>query len=80
MTGRQLRHVIVLTVGFSASLIVSSTFVASSLPYEGQPIVQQILIVFLLPITATVIHFVVRSLQRRQWLVADAMAPDPRRR
>ena len=77
MTGSPLRHLIVLMVGFFASLIVSSTFVGPSLPYEGQPIVQRILIVFLLPTTATVIYFVVRSLQRRQWLVADAMTPDP---
>jgi len=71
------RHLTVLLVGFSASLIVSSTFVGLSLPYQAQPIVQQVLIVFLLPTTATVIYLVVRSLQRRQRLVADAMTPDP---
>jgi uncharacterized membrane protein len=77
MGGWQFRHLIVLLVGFSASLIVSSTFVGPSLASRSQPIVQQILTVFLLPTTATVIYLVVRSLQRRQWLVADAMTPDP---
>src|SRR6266581_8771811 len=77
MAGWPLRHLIVLLVGFSASLMVSSSFVGPSLAYQAQPIVQQILIVFLLPTTATAIYLVVRSLQRRQWLVADAMTPDP---
>ncbi len=77
MVGWHRRHLIVLVVGFSASFIVSSTFVGASLAYHAQPIVQQILIVFLLPTTASVIYLVVRSLQRRQLLVADAMTPDP---
>jgi hypothetical protein len=77
MAGWPLRHLIVLVVGFSASLIVSSTFAGPSLAYQAQPIVQQILIVFLLPTTATVIYFVVRSLERGQRLVADAMTRDP---
>jgi SdpI/YfhL protein family len=76
MAGGQLRHLIVLLIGFSASLIVSSTFVRPSLPYQAQPIVQQNLIVFLLPTTATVVYLVVRSLQRWQLLVADALTPD----
>ena len=77
MAGWQPRHLIVLLVGFSASLIVSSTFVGPSLTYQAQPIVQQMLIVFLLPTTATLIYLVIRSLQKRQQLVADAMNPDP---
>jgi len=56
---------------------VSSTFVGPSLAFHAQPIGQQILIVFLLPTTAAVISFVIRMVQRRQLLVADAMTPDP---
>ena len=77
MAGWQPRHLIVLLVGFSASFIVSSTFVGPSLAYQTQPIVQQMLIVFLLPTTATLIYFIIRCLQKRQQLVADAMTPDP---
>jgi uncharacterized membrane protein len=72
-----LRQRVVLAVGFSLSLVVSSTFVGPSLSYQGQPFVQQILIMFLLPTTAGVISLVVRTLQRRQLLLADAMTPDP---
>jgi len=75
MAGWERRHLIVLVVGFSASLLASSTFV--TLFAHWAQIVQQILIVFLLPTTATVIDVGVRSLQRRQLLVADAMTPDP---
>ena len=72
-----LRQLVVLAVGFSLSLVVSSTFIGPSLSYQGQPFVQQILIMFLLPTTAGVIYLVVRTLQRRQLLLAVAMTPDP---
>jgi SdpI/YfhL protein family len=72
-----LRQLVVLAVGFSLSLVVSSTFIGPSLSYQGQPFVQRILIMFLLPTTAGVIYLVVRTLQRRQLLLADAMTPDP---
>jgi len=77
MPAWQLRQLVVLAVGFSVSLVVSSTFVGPSFAYQRQPFVQQILIIFLLPTTAGVIYFVVRTLQRRQLLLADAMTPDP---
>ena len=77
MRAWQLRHLIVLLVGFSVSIVVSSTFAGSRFAYQQQPIIQQILLIFLLPTTATVIYFAVQHLQRRQLLLADAMTPDP---
>ena len=77
MPAARVRDLIVLAVGFSASIVVSSTFVGPYVAYYGLPLFQEILIVFLLPTTASVIYIVVRSLQRRQLVLADAMTPDP---
>ena len=73
----QLRHLVVLAVGFSASIVVSSTFFGPHVAYDGQPLFQQILTIVLLPATATFIYLVWRSLQKRQLMLADAMSPDP---
>ena len=77
MPKRQVRHLIVLAAGFSVSIVASSTFVGAHVAYHGLPLVQQILITFLLPTTASAIYLVLRSLQRRQLMLADAMTPDP---
>jgi hypothetical protein len=69
--------VIALTVGFLASLIASSAFVRPTISYRTQPIVQQLLIVFVLPTAATLVLAGARTLQRRQSIVADAMTADP---
>lgn len=77
MTPWQRRHVIVLAIGFSASIVVSSSFVRPHFAYQEQPIVQQILLMFVLPTAAAVIYIAARTLQRRELLIADAMTPDP---
>ncbi len=77
MPSWQLRHLVVLAVGFSVSIVVSSTFFGPHVAYDGRPLFQQILTIFLLPTTASVIYLVLRSLQRRQLMSADAMTPDP---
>src|SRR5713101_3477978 len=77
MRARQRQHLIVLLVGFSASIVVSSTFVGPHFAFQRQPIVQQILLIFLLPTTASVIYVAAQSLQKRQLLLADALTPDP---
>ena len=77
MPKRQVRHLIVLAAGFSVSIVASSTFVGAHVAYQGLPLVQQILITFVLPTTASAIYLVLRSLQRRQLMLADAMTPDP---
>src|SRR4051812_289028 len=70
------RHRVVLAVAFSISLVVSST-VGPAPAYRTQPLVQQVLLVFLLPITAAVVYWIFQDLQRRQLLIADALTPDP---
>jgi hypothetical protein len=77
MPAWQLRHLVVLAVGFAASIVVSSRVLGPLIGYDGQPLSQQILTIFLLPTTASVIYVVLRSLQKRQLMVADAMTPDP---
>src|SRR2546427_12706726 len=76
MPAGELRHRVVLAVGFSVSIVVSSTFFGPHVAYDGQPLVQQILTIFLLPTTASVIYLVFRSLQRRQLMLADAIPAD----
>jgi SdpI/YfhL protein family len=71
------RHLVVLAVGFSVSIVVSSTFFGPHVAYDGQPLFQVMLTIFLLPTTASVIYFIFRSLQRRQLMLADAIPADP---
>jgi hypothetical protein len=73
----QLRHLVVLAVGIGVSIVVSSTWFGPLIGYDGQPRSQQVLTIFLLPTTASVIYAVLRSVQKRQLMVADAMTPDP---
>jgi hypothetical protein len=70
------RTLIALVLGFLTSLVVSSTFVRPTLPYQRQPVVQQLLIMFVLPLSAALIVIGARSLQKRQWIVADALTSD----
>jgi hypothetical protein len=78
MPAGQRRHLVVLAVGFLASIAVSSHIFGPYPAYNGQPLRQQILTIFLLPITASVIHFLLRSLQRRRGGGAAAdPTPDP---
>jgi hypothetical protein len=77
MPAWQLRHLVVLAVGIAVSIVVFSTWFGPLIGYDGQPRSQQILTIFLLPTTASVIYVVLRSLQKRQLMVADAMTPDP---
>jgi hypothetical protein len=71
------RQRIVLAVGFLASVAASSGLVGREFAYQTQPIAQQMLLIFLLPITATALRIAVRTLQRPQLLLADARTPDP---
>jgi hypothetical protein len=77
MPAGQHRHLVVLAVGFLASIAVSSHIFGPYRAYNGQPLRQQILTIFLLPITASVIHFLLRSLQRRRGAAAADPTPDP---
>jgi hypothetical protein len=77
MTAWKVRQLIVLAMGFLASVGVSSAFVGRHFAYQEQPLVQQVLLIFALPAAATVIYLAVISLQKRQQLLADAMTADP---
>jgi uncharacterized membrane protein len=77
MTAWKVRQLIVLAMGFLASVGVSSTFVGRHFAYQQQPLLQQVLLIFALPAATTVIYLAVISLQRRQQLLADALTADP---
>ena len=54
MLAGELRHLVVLAVGFFVSIVVSSTLFGPHVAYDGQPLFQQILTIFLLPTAASV--------------------------
>lgn len=66
MTNGYRRHLIVLAAGFVASIAVFSKAFGPYLTWEGEPLSAQVLTIFLMPITATAIVLLVRSLQRRR--------------
>ena len=70
MPAVQRRQLVVLAIGFSASIVVSSQFFGSHGVHNG-PVIQRMLTVFLLPTTASVIFLLLRSLQRRQATSVD---------
>jgi uncharacterized membrane protein len=74
---RQHRIQVVLAAGFLVSVVGSSTLFRPPAAYDGAPIQQQLLILFALPTTATAVYAVIRILQRRQGMLAEALAPDP---
>jgi hypothetical protein len=76
MPAGQLRHLVVLGIGFSASVVVSSKVFGPYVAYDGQPLFQQILTIFLLPTTASVVYLLLRSLQRRRPVSAGDTGPD----
>lgn len=62
----QTRHIALLGAGFAASLVVALGFAGPYLAYDGQPLVEQLIVTFLMPVTGAVIYVLLRSLQTRR--------------
>jgi hypothetical protein len=60
---RQTRHLAVLAFGFVASLLVYAHVFGPYLTWEGEPASARILTLFMLPLTASVIYFLLGSLR-----------------
>ena len=63
MIAKQKRHLVVLGLGFVASLAVFSKALGPYLTWEGEGLSLEILTLFLLPITASVIFVLIESLR-----------------
>lgn len=74
---QQHRIQIVLAAGFLLSVLGSSTLFRPPAAYDAAPLPQQLLILFVLPTTATTVYAVIRILQRRQGMLVEALTPDP---
>ena len=60
------RHLALLAFGYGLSIVAASGLLGSYRSYAGQPALERILVLFMFPLTATVIWALVHSLQRRR--------------
>ena len=61
-----LRHLAVLAVGYLLSTVAACGLIGHYRAYDGQPAAERIIVLFLLPVTATVIWALIRSLHGRR--------------
>ena len=75
ITGRK-RHLAVLAFGFAASLAVYSHAFGPYITWDGEPRSAELLTLFLLPLTATVIYALLGSLRLRSATASDSSVAD----
>jgi len=66
MAARPVRHLVVIAYGLVLSTLGSLGLFGPYLTWEGQSRLDQLIVLFLLPITASVIYSLIGSLQRRK--------------